>query len=61
MKRPKEVTDFLSTIDSIQSRFRDSVVIQQRQGGANESQDAAKSLEASVALTRYVDSQRGTF
>lgn len=61
MQSSQEVTDFLSTLDSIQSRFRDSVVIEQRQGKANESQDVAKSLEASAALTRYIDSQRGTF
>jgi len=61
MKSAKEVDQFLSTLDSLQSRFRDSVVIQQRQDKANDAQEQVADRESSPALTRYVDSQRGTF
>jgi hypothetical protein len=61
MKSAKEVDKFLSTIDSIQSRFRDAVVIQQRLDNANDTQEPVADRESSPALTRYVDSQRGTF
>jgi len=61
MKDTKGVEDFLSTLDFIQSRFRDSVVVQQRMDRAEEAEGQAAILESSAALTRHVDSQRGTF
>ena len=38
MKNTKDMQNFLSTLDSIQSRFRDSVVVQQRVDKAVEAQ-----------------------
>jgi hypothetical protein len=56
----KEVNDFLSTLDSLQSRYHESVVIQQR-GDKTKKVEAAQTPEASAETNHYVDSQRGTF
>ena len=56
----KEVNDFLSMLDSLQSRYHESVVIQQR-GDSPQKAEAAQTPGASAALNHYVESQRGTF
>ena len=56
----KEVHDFLSMLDSLQSRYRESVVIQQR-GDSSQKVKAEQTPGASPALSHYIDSQRGTF
>jgi hypothetical protein len=61
MKDTKNVEDFLSTLDFIQSTFRNSIVGQQRMDRAEEAQGQAAIRESSAALTRHIDSQRGTF
>jgi hypothetical protein len=56
----KEVNDFLSTLDSLQARYHESVVIQQR-GERMKKVEAEQTPEASAEINRYVDSQPGTF
>jgi hypothetical protein len=60
MANLKEVKDFLSTLDSIQIKFHDSVVARQREDRTRESQEL-QTPELSAELTCSVDSQRGTF
>ena len=60
MTNSKEVKDLLSTLDSIQIRFHDSVVARQREDRTRESQEL-QTPELRAELTYSVDSQRETF
>ena len=60
MQNSKELIDFLSTIDSLQDRFRESVISQQREINPKH-KPVDDTLELIAESTRYVDSQRGTF
>jgi hypothetical protein len=56
----KEVNDFLSTLDSLQARYRELVVIRQ-DGDRTQKVEVEQTPQACAEFNQYVDSQRGTF
>jgi hypothetical protein len=61
MATPKEVSSFLDKVDSIQSRFFESLITRQRGAALKETQANPKSESDDDRLKADIDSQRGTF
>jgi hypothetical protein len=59
MLSSEDVKDFISTVDSIQARFHQTVVTQQCENSSKMAEQ--KHTPESIELDLYIDSQRGTF
>ncbi len=61
MATTEEVNSFLDKVDSIQSRFLESLITGQREATFRETQADSTSESGDDLLKAYIDSQRGTF
>jgi hypothetical protein len=61
MATTEEVNSFLNKVDSIQSRFLESLITGQRDAMFRETHANPKSESDSDGLQAHIDSQRGTF